>query len=197
MSPWPRADERRCQVRLADGMAASCTMPPGPTRGTRTVRTAKPCGPGRRCYGQVPADAAVAPTGVASGDFHGMREARRNFGSRESTAYAVRPSRREGRAFGHTCMLLCGLFRVCISRGRPRVPAGARPSLRPLDREGEEKRKARAKHAARLRKRVCGSRCELLERTVASYSVIASAARSEAIHSPSAEGFWIASLRSQ
>ena len=44
----------------------------------RTARTAKPCGPGRRCYGQALANAAVAPTGAVPATFAGAREARRN-----------------------------------------------------------------------------------------------------------------------
>ena len=42
------------------------------------VRTAKPCGPGRRCYGQALANAAVASTGAVPVTFAGAREARRN-----------------------------------------------------------------------------------------------------------------------
>ena len=54
VSPGLRADERRC------------------------VRTAKPCGPGRRCYGQALAEAACASTGAVSVNFAGAREARTN-----------------------------------------------------------------------------------------------------------------------
>jgi hypothetical protein len=44
----------------------------------RAVRTAKPCGPGRRCYGQALAEAAVASTGAIPVNSAGVREARRN-----------------------------------------------------------------------------------------------------------------------
>jgi hypothetical protein len=44
----------------------------------RAVRTAKPCGPGRRCYGQAFAEAAFASTGAVSATFVKAREANRN-----------------------------------------------------------------------------------------------------------------------
>ena len=53
-----------------------------------------------------------------------------------------------------TCMLLCGLL-LYHSRSRPRVPAGARPSLRLLGSRGRKDSKARAKSAARSRSHVC------------------------------------------
>ncbi|MCJ9729858.1 hypothetical protein, partial [Bradyrhizobium sp. PRIMUS42] len=40
------------------------------------------------------------------------------------------------RVIGDTCMLLCGSSCVRVSRSGPRVPAGTRPSLRPLGFEG-------------------------------------------------------------
>ena len=47
-------------------------------RRTALLRTAKPCGPGRRCYGQAPANASLASTGARGVNFAGAREARRN-----------------------------------------------------------------------------------------------------------------------
>ncbi|MFK4725769.1 hypothetical protein ABIE89_006869 [Bradyrhizobium niftali] len=44
----------------------------------RAVRTAKPCGPGRRCYGQALAEAAVASTGAVPVNSAKAREARTN-----------------------------------------------------------------------------------------------------------------------
>src|SRR4051812_40211929 len=44
----------------------------------RAVRTAKPCGPGRRCYGQALANAASASTGAVLVNFAKAREARTN-----------------------------------------------------------------------------------------------------------------------
>jgi len=52
----------------------------------RAVRTAKPCGPGRRCYGQALANAAVASTGAMAGDFREREGGQKEFGSRESAA---------------------------------------------------------------------------------------------------------------
>jgi hypothetical protein len=63
----------------------------------RSARTAKPCGPGRRCYGQAVAEVRGAQPGEAHRQFAEAREARRKIGSRESAAYAVKPLRREGR----------------------------------------------------------------------------------------------------
>ncbi|MET4290805.1 hypothetical protein ABIB06_001572 [Bradyrhizobium sp. LB8.2] len=78
VSPRLRVDERRCQVRLASISMATCTTPSDPVAKWRAVRTAKPCGPGRRCYGQAFAEAAFASTGAVSATFAGAREANRN-----------------------------------------------------------------------------------------------------------------------
>ena len=42
----------------------------------RAVRTAKPCGPGRRCYGQAFAEVCASPTGRTAPSIRGAREAR-------------------------------------------------------------------------------------------------------------------------
>ena len=55
-------------------------------RRRRAARTAKPCGPGRRCYGQALADAAVASTGVTAGEFRWGEGGQNELGSRESAA---------------------------------------------------------------------------------------------------------------
>jgi hypothetical protein len=56
----------------------------------------------------------------------------------ESATYAV-PTTAQGRPGcpGYTCMPLCK-FLTATSHSGPRVPAGSRPSLRPLSIEGEE-----------------------------------------------------------
>ncbi|MGY4626385.1 hypothetical protein ACVWY3_004141 [Bradyrhizobium sp. USDA 4486] len=115
-----RVDGRRCQVGLACKFRSPVDRAAKTAAKWRAVRTAKPCGPGRRCYGQALADAAVASTGAMAGDFRESEGGQKELGSRESAAYAVRPSRREGRVIGTTCMLLCGLL-CAISRSRPRV----------------------------------------------------------------------------
>jgi hypothetical protein len=51
VSPKSRADERRCEVRRANMSMAACTALSAAVASTN-ARTAKPCGPGRRCYGQ-------------------------------------------------------------------------------------------------------------------------------------------------
>ena len=63
VSPKPRIDERRCQVRLAGNSQAMSTRPGNIAAVKRAVRTAKPCGPGRRRYGQACRGGAGSPTG--------------------------------------------------------------------------------------------------------------------------------------
>jgi len=65
------------RVRLANIFPATSTARENPVAPTN-ARTAKPCGPGRRCHGQALAEAAVASTGAVSANFAGVREARRN-----------------------------------------------------------------------------------------------------------------------
>ena len=52
----------------------------------RTVRTAKPCGPGRRCYGQAFAEVEAGSTGRAFAGFRESEGGQKELGSRESTA---------------------------------------------------------------------------------------------------------------
>ena len=99
------------------------------------MRTAKPCGPGRRCYGQAFAEAAFASTGAMSATFarRGRPERTRLPGehgiSRKATA--------QGRPSDWLHLYAAVRFScVCFSRSGPRVPAGTRPSLRPLGQEG-------------------------------------------------------------
>jgi hypothetical protein len=143
VSPKPRVDERRCQVRLADISMATCTMPSNPVAdGER--RTAKPCGPGRRCYGQAFRGGAERPTGSTASSIRGSEGGQNELGSRESTAYAVNPSRREGRVIGTTCMLLCGFPALHFRAADRGCEVSTRPSLHPLGQEGGETKQARA-----------------------------------------------------
>src|SRR6266567_4436262 len=74
----------------------------------------------------------------------------KELGSRESAAYAVNPSRREGRVFGVTCMLLCGLLALHLraaDRGCPSAP-GLPCAL--FTEEATENSKPRAFGAARM-----------------------------------------------
>jgi len=87
---------------------------------------------------------------------------------------------------------------VCIFVAHgSRVPAGARPSLRPCLHEGDTRSKTRAKRAAGMRSRVCCLKCEWEGDGPATCSVIARSPCDEAIQNPSEERSWIASLRSQ
>jgi hypothetical protein len=85
VSPKPRADERRCQVRLASMLPSTSTKPDDHAAKQRTVRTAKPCGPGRRRHGQAFAEVRGAQPGEAHRQF-AERGRPEEFGSRESTA---------------------------------------------------------------------------------------------------------------
>jgi hypothetical protein len=99
------------------------------------ARTAKPCGPGRRCYGQAFAEAAFASTGAVSANFAKAREARRNSA----------PGRARHKPSNHCAgKAVCWASPVCrcasllrhLRTADIRVPAGTRPSLRPLGSEG-------------------------------------------------------------
>ncbi len=70
VSPKPRVDERRCQVRLADISMASAQCYRTPWR-MANARTAKPCGPGCRCYSQVFAEVWSAQPGQPHRQFAG------------------------------------------------------------------------------------------------------------------------------
>ena len=86
-------------------------------------------------------------------------------------------------------------FCVCFSRSGPRVPAGTRPSLCPLGFEGGVTKQSSGemlREDAKLRLQL---KCELEEWRCR--LILRHCERSEAIQSLAAEGFWIASLRSQ
>ncbi|MGY3120678.1 hypothetical protein ACVWXQ_004615 [Bradyrhizobium sp. S3.14.4] len=66
------------------------------------------------------------------GDFRRGEGGQNELGSRESTAYAVRPLRREGRVFGFTCMPLCSSSACAFAQrtvGASRHPAFPAPSF--------------------------------------------------------------------
>ena len=85
----PKASRGRTELL---GLVSSCKFPAlstvsGKTAAKwRTVRTAKPCGPGRRCYGQALAEAAIASTGAGAGEFRESEGGQKELGSRESAA---------------------------------------------------------------------------------------------------------------
>jgi hypothetical protein len=100
------------------------------------VRTAKPCGPGRRCYGQAFAEVCASPTGqTASSKFARRGRPKR---TRLPGEHGIsRPTVAQGRPSDWLHLYAAVRFScVCFSRSGPRVPAGTRPSLRPLGYEG-------------------------------------------------------------
>ena len=130
VSPGLCVDERRCQVRRV-----IFRWPRAQRRRTlwrqRAVRTAKPCGPGRRCYGQAPADAALASTGAVPATFAGVREARRN--SAPGRARHKPSDHRAGKAVCWASpVCCCAVLPACafraVDRGCRRHPAFPAPS---------------------------------------------------------------------
>jgi len=139
VSPKLRADERRCQVRLASILPATSTTSEDNAANKRAVRTAKPCGPGRRRYGQALAEVEAGSTGQAFASLREVREARRN-----SAPVRARHKPSTHCAGKAVCLAspvcCCAVFLRYLSRSRPRVPAGTRPSLRPLGLSRVERR---------------------------------------------------------
>ncbi len=115
------------------------------------ARTAKSRGPGRHCYGQALAEAIADPTGrafaVNSKGEGGQKEVWLP-GERDISRQTIAQGRPGAPASPVCC---CAVFLRAYSRSRPRVPAGTRSSLRPLDQRVARPGKARAKCAARLR----------------------------------------------
>ncbi len=98
----------------------------------RAVRTAKPCGPGRRCYGQAFAEVCASPTGRTASSIREVREARRKVRLPGERGIS-RPTIAQGRPSDwHHLYAAVRFFCVCFSRSRPRVrgqhPAFPAPS---------------------------------------------------------------------
>ena len=110
-------------------------MPANPVAPTN-ARTAKPCGPGRRCYGQAVRRCARARPGRRHHPIRTVREARTN--SAPGRARHKPSDHRAGKAVCWASPVCCCavLFARAFSRSGPRVPAGTRPSLRPLGSRG-------------------------------------------------------------
>ena len=132
VSPRLRADERRCQVRLAGNSSAMSTRPRNIAANQRAVRTAKPCGPGRRRYGQAFRGGVERPTGSTASPICGAREARRNSA----------PGRARHKPSNHCAgkaecsappVCCCAVFLRYTFRAADRgCEVGTRSSLRPL-----------------------------------------------------------------
>jgi hypothetical protein len=196
VSPWPRADERRCEVRLVGISIATCTRRSNPAAKWRmrvrqnrvvlaVVATVKLS---RRCVRAQP--------GRQHHPIREAREARRKV--RLPGEHGIsRPTIAQGRPSDWLHLYAAVRFScVCFSRSGPRVrgqhPAFPAPSW---TRRAERPGKARAKCAASTRRRVYNSRCELEEWRYC--LILRHCECSEAIQSAAAERFWIASLRSQ
>ena len=120
----------------------------------RTARTAKPCGPGRRCYGQALAEAALASTGAVPVNFARVREARTN--SAPGRARHKPSDHRAGKAVCWASpVCCCAVFLRYIFAQRTAGAADTRPSLRPSGfMRVARPSKAQAKSVARMRRRV-------------------------------------------
>ena len=136
VSPGHRADERRCQASPRLQVSGFVDRAGKTAAKWRAVRTAKPCGPGRRCYGQALANAAVAPTGAAPVNFAGVREARRN--SAPGRARHKPSDHRAGKAVCWASpVCCCAVLPACaFSRSGPRVPPALGLPCALLAREG-------------------------------------------------------------
>ncbi|MEY9104018.1 hypothetical protein ABH999_000214 [Bradyrhizobium yuanmingense] len=123
-------------------------------RRQRTARTAKPCGPGRRCYGQALANAALASTGAVPVTFAGAREARGN--SAPGRARHKPSDHRAGKAVCWASpVCCCAVLPACALAQWTAGAAGTRPSLRPLGYEGGEIKQSSGEAAARPSTHVC------------------------------------------
>ena len=166
----------------------------------RAVRTAKPCGPDRRCYGQAFADAALASTGAVPVTSAKVTEARTN--SAPGRARHKPSDHCAGKAVcTATPVCRCAVLLRVPSHSGPWVPAGTRPSLRPLASSGRarkqssgelsrENAKACLQEQHELEKRIC---CLIPRHCERSDLSAEASAKAEAIQSLSAERLWIAS----
>ena len=145
----PGRDEPREVVLRADERRQRLAKPFG--RSGVKLRTAKPCGPDRRCYGQALRRWIGAQPGLGTSPIREVTEARRN--SAPGRARIRRQPIAQGRpgVFRPTCCPACAFACANSSRSGSWVPAGTRSSLRPLHgRRVKETSKTRAQHAARM-----------------------------------------------
>ena len=123
-----RIDGRRPCLRI------SCGAGPCPAKPWRSgsLRTAKPCGPGRRCYGQAFAKMRIALNRRGARAI--SRRRRRQEGTRLRGEHGIsRQTIAQGRPSVRLHLYLRCAVCVCNhSRSGSRVPAGTRSSLRPF-----------------------------------------------------------------
>jgi hypothetical protein len=103
------------------GRAGSPCEPVATCRRAALMRTAKPCGPGRRCYGQAFAEVCASPTGRTAPSIRGAREARRKV--RLPGEHGIsRPTTAQGRPSVLAAPVCCCAVSFALySRSRPRV----------------------------------------------------------------------------
>ena len=159
-----------CEPETACGRAAlsgssrcnsSARRQAGKLRRQRAVRTAKPCGPGRRCYGQALAEVAAAQPATAS-SIREAREARRN--SAPGRARHKPSNHAQGRPSDSAPpVCCCAVFLRYIfaqrTAGASRHPAFPAPSCM----RGWRKAKLGRNAPRGARRRVCDLKCELEE----------------------------------
>jgi len=95
----------------------------------------------------------------------------------ESTIYAVKPLRREGRDVLAPPVCRCADSLKAISHSGPRVPAGSRSSLRPLSIEGETTRQSSGEMRREDAKACLQMKMRMMMRRPYPNTVIASAAK--------------------
>ena len=122
-------------------------------RRTALLRTAKPCGPGRRCYGQAFAKAVTCVNRRSAVHFAEVTEARRN--SSPGRARHKPSDHRAGKAWSRLpcvspvhCVCICSAWGSCGCQPAPGLPCAL------SSRRGEARGIARANHAARLQAHV-------------------------------------------
>jgi hypothetical protein len=105
---------------------------------TAPMRTAKSCGPGRRCYGQALRRWIGALPGLEASPIRKATVTKRN--SSPGRARHKPSTHCAGKAeCSATPVCCCAVFLRVLSRSGPRVPAGTRSSLRSLHRGGLRK----------------------------------------------------------
>ena len=123
VSPRLRADDGAVRLRLARKFPALSTVSGNTAATWRAVRTAKPCGPGRRCYGQAGSKMCASPTGwTASSNSNGEGGQRKvrlpgEHGISRPTIAQGRPSVRLHlyAAVRSSCATSCAAVRGCES----------------------------------------------------------------------------------
>jgi hypothetical protein len=168
VSPKPGADERRCQVRLANILAARVHTAVETLWHQANARTAKPCGPGRRRYGQAFAEVWSVQPDQPHRQFarQGRPEGIRLPGERGIS--------RQHTAQGRPCVrlhLYAAVQFLCATCAQRTVGVRSAPGLpcTLLDQEGGETKQSSGEIRREIHWRVRTSRCELVIGDIAKY----------------------------